>query len=69
VQKGVPCAKAHTRLRNLKKNTKDLGGKSKLTGKLIDELALYYSVAIEKTATRFLTAKFYMFLQSKNEGN
>lgn len=37
-----------TRLRNLKKNTKGLSGKGKLTGKLIDELALYYGLAIRR---------------------
>lgn len=37
-----------TRLRNLKKNTKELGGKGKLTGKLIDELSMYYGLAIRR---------------------
>ncbi|KYN10832.1 hypothetical protein ALC57_17032 [Trachymyrmex cornetzi] len=37
-----------TRLRNLKKNTKGLGGKGKLTGKLIDELAVYYGLTIRR---------------------
>ncbi|XP_029168072.1 uncharacterized protein LOC114938336 [Nylanderia fulva] len=37
-----------TRLRNLKKNTKGLGGKGKLTGKLIDELSIYYGLAIRR---------------------
>lgn len=37
-----------TRLRNLKKNTKGLGGKGKLTAKLIDELAIYYGLAIRR---------------------
>jgi len=36
-----------TRLRNLKK-TKNLGGKGKLTGKLIDELSVYYGLAIRR---------------------
>lgn len=33
--------RAGTRLRNVKKNTKDLGGRGKLTGKLIDELTIF----------------------------
>ncbi|XP_012235069.2 uncharacterized protein [Linepithema humile] len=37
-----------TRLRNLKKNSKGLGGKGKLTGKLIDELTIYYGLAIRR---------------------
>lgn len=36
-----------TRLRNLKKNTKVLG-KGKLTRKLIDELSIYYGLAIRR---------------------
>ncbi|XP_071575168.1 uncharacterized protein [Temnothorax nylanderi] len=37
-----------TRLRNLKKKTTGLGGKGKLTGKLIDELTRYYGLAIRR---------------------
>ncbi|XP_036147532.1 uncharacterized protein LOC118647217 [Monomorium pharaonis] len=37
-----------TRLHNLKKVTKGLGGKGKLTGKLIDELWIYYGLAIRR---------------------
>lgn len=37
-----------TRLRNLKTKTKGLGGKGKLTGKLIDELSIYYGLAIRR---------------------
>ena len=37
-----------TRLRNLKKKTKGLGGKGKVTGKLIDELSIYYGLAIRR---------------------
>ncbi|XP_071579340.1 uncharacterized protein [Temnothorax nylanderi] len=37
-----------TCLRNLKKTTKSLGGKGKLTGKLIDELSIYYGLAIRR---------------------
>lgn len=37
-----------TRLRNLKKQTKGFGGKGKLTGKLIDELSVYYGLAIRR---------------------
>jgi len=37
-----------TRLRNLKKNTKGLGGKGKLTGRLIDDLTLYYGLGIRR---------------------
>ncbi|XP_018366586.1 PREDICTED: uncharacterized protein LOC108763445 [Trachymyrmex cornetzi] len=37
-----------TRLRNLKKKVPGLGGKGKLTNKLIDELAIYYGLAIRR---------------------
>ncbi|EFN60639.1 hypothetical protein EAG_00548, partial [Camponotus floridanus] len=37
-----------TRLRNLKKEVKNLGGRGKLTGKLIDELSVYYGLAIRR---------------------
>lgn len=37
-----------TRLRNLKKNVRGLGGRGKLTGKLIDELTIYYGLAIRR---------------------
>jgi len=37
-----------TRLRNLKKQVKNLGGRGKLTGKLIDELSIYYGLAIRR---------------------
>ncbi|XP_012232335.2 uncharacterized protein [Linepithema humile] len=37
-----------TRLRNLKKNIRGLGGRGKLTGKLIDELTIYYGLAIRR---------------------
>lgn len=37
-----------TRLRNLKKGTKGLGGRGKLTAKLIDELSIYYGLAIRR---------------------
>ncbi|KYN18206.1 hypothetical protein ALC57_09489, partial [Trachymyrmex cornetzi] len=37
-----------THLRNLKKRTKGLGGKGKLTGKLIDELSIYFRLAIRR---------------------
>lgn len=37
-----------TRLCNLKKNTKGLGSKEKLTEKLIDELLVYYGLAIRR---------------------
>lgn len=37
-----------TRLRALKKSTKGLGGKGKLTNKLIDELTIYYGLAIRQ---------------------
>lgn len=37
-----------TRLRNLKKQAKGLGGKGNLTGKLIDELSIYYGLAIHR---------------------
>lgn len=37
-----------TRLRNLKKKTKGLSGRGKLTGKLIDDLSIYYGLAIRR---------------------
>ncbi|KYM98778.1 hypothetical protein ALC62_10506 [Cyphomyrmex costatus] len=37
-----------THLRNLKKRTKGLGGKGKLTSKLIDELSIYFGLAIRR---------------------
>lgn len=37
-----------TRLRNLKKKQKGLGGKGKLTNKLIDKLTIYYGLAIRR---------------------
>jgi len=39
-----------TRLRNLKKNTKGLDEKERLTGKLIDKLTIYYDLAIRKNS-------------------
>ncbi|XP_036148684.1 uncharacterized protein LOC118647819 [Monomorium pharaonis] len=36
------------RLRKVKKDTKGLGGKGKLTAKLIDELSVYYGLAIRR---------------------
>lgn len=36
------------RPRDLKKTTKDLGGKGKLTASLIDELTIYYGLAIRR---------------------
>ena len=37
-----------TRLRNLKKSMKGLGGKGKLTGKLIDEVSFFFGLAIRR---------------------
>ncbi|XP_018305872.1 uncharacterized protein [Mycetomoellerius zeteki] len=37
-----------SRLRNLVKTSKQLGGKGKLTGKFIDKLAVYYGLAIRR---------------------
>ena len=39
-----------SRLRKLKKDTKGLGGKGKLTDKLITELSLFYGLAIRRNA-------------------
>lgn len=39
-----------SRLRKCKKDNKGLGGKGKLTGKLIDELCTYYELAIRRNA-------------------
>ena len=41
-----------TRLRNLKKEVKNLGGRGKLTGKLIDELSVYYGLVIRRNTSR-----------------
>lgn len=40
--------RAGTRFRNIKKRTKGLGGRGKLTAKLIDELSIYYGLAIRR---------------------
>lgn len=37
-----------SRLRNLKKENKKIGGRGKLTAKLIDELSIYYGLAIRR---------------------
>lgn len=37
-----------TRLRNLKQKIEGLSGRGKLTGKLIDELCIYYGLAIRR---------------------
>lgn len=37
-----------TRLRNVRKNTKHLSGKGKLTNKLIDDLTMYCGLAIRQ---------------------
>ena len=50
-----------TRLRNLKKNVKGLGGKGKLTGKLIDELTLYYGLAIRQNTNCVTSMKKEIF--------
>ena len=39
------------RLRQCKKNIEGLGGRGKLTEKLIDELSNYYGLAIRKNLT------------------
>ena len=41
-----------TRLRNLKKEVKNLGRRGKLTGKLIDELSVYYGLVIRRNTSR-----------------
>ena len=46
-----------TRLRNLKKSNKGLGGKGKLTGKLIDELSRYYGLAIRRNSESIVAMK------------
>ena len=37
-----------TRLRNVKKREKELGGRGKLTGKMIDKLTVYYGLTIRR---------------------
>lgn len=56
-----------TRLRNLKKQTKGLGGKDKLTGKLIDELSIYYGLAIRRNhdSVEKIRKEIYATLQHK----
>jgi len=46
-----------TRLKNLKKKTKGLGGKRKLTTKLIDKLTIYYGLAIHRNPNSLETMK------------
>ncbi|EFN61741.1 hypothetical protein EAG_00134, partial [Camponotus floridanus] len=46
-----------TRLRNLKKNVRGLGGKGKLTGKLIDDLSLYFGLAIRRNHNSIVDMK------------
>jgi len=46
-----------TRLRNLKKNVRGLGGKGKLTGKLIDDLSLYFGLAIRRNHNSIVNMK------------
>ncbi|GFW57362.1 uncharacterized protein TNCV_542761 [Trichonephila clavipes] len=62
-----------SRLRKLKKNTKGLGGKGKLTDKFIDKLQNYYGIAIrskvgclEKIQSAVITAFFYCCSSSQN---
>ncbi|GFT68070.1 uncharacterized protein TNCV_1538671 [Trichonephila clavipes] len=68
IQKGVG-----SRLRKLKKNTKGLGRKGKLTDKFIDKLQNYYGIAIrsnvgclEKMQSAVITAFFYCCSRNKN---
>jgi len=44
-----------SKLRALVKKCKDLGGKGKLTGKMIDKLTVYYGLAIQRNcnSTRY----------------
>ena len=44
-----------TRLRNLKKNVKNLGGKGKLTNKTIDLLQNYYGIAVRSNVGNLLS--------------
>jgi len=46
-----------TRLRNLKKNVRGFGGKGKLTGKLIDDLSLYFGLAIRRNHNSIVNMK------------
>lgn len=50
-----------TRLRNLVKKTKGLSGKGKLTGKLIDELSIYYGLAIRRNVDSIADMKKEIF--------
>lgn len=63
-----------TRLRNLKKSKKGLGGKGKLTDKFIDKLQNYYGIAIRSTTgslqnmqSAVIAAFFHCCSNRKNE--
>ncbi|GFV78530.1 uncharacterized protein TNCV_1888361 [Trichonephila clavipes] len=65
--------KRGTRLRKLKKNTKGLGGKGKLTDKFVDKLQNYYGIAIrsnvgclEKMHSAVLVAFFHCCFSNQN---
>jgi len=55
-----------TRLRNLKKEVKNLGGRGKLTGKLIDELSMYYGLAIRRNtdSVENMRKEIYVYIVS-----
>ncbi|GFV70131.1 uncharacterized protein TNCV_4337401 [Trichonephila clavipes] len=62
-----------SRLRKLKKNTKGLGGKGKLTDKFIDKLQNYYGIAIrsnvgclEKMQSAVIAAFFHCCSSNQN---
>ncbi|GFY09522.1 uncharacterized protein TNCV_4322011 [Trichonephila clavipes] len=62
-----------SRLRKLKKNTKGLGGKGKLTDKFIDKLHNYYGIAIhsnvgclEKMQSAVIAASFHCCSSNQN---
>ncbi|XP_076173306.1 LOW QUALITY PROTEIN: uncharacterized protein LOC143149621 [Ptiloglossa arizonensis] len=59
------------RLRKIKKETKELGGKGKLTAKLIDELSAYYGLAIRssKNSKEEMKKQIWTTLKHKRSTN
>lgn len=57
------------RLRNIKKDKKGLGGRGKLTGKLIDELSVYYGLAIRRHKNSIEDMKTAIWATSKHKSS
>jgi len=62
-----------SRLRECKKKNKHLGGKNKLTGKLVDKLSVYYGLAIRRnynsveSMKQAIWATFYHYSSTDNQ--